>query len=441
MKDIATFSQNVSTHHLSKDVIEKAKLLLLDSLTAIAYGNQHEKMLQMANNLTLELSGQKKNLVSIFGTDVKLNYREAALINGIGMVIDELDEGNPLAKGHPAAHFLPAIFSLAVTRRCSGKKLLEAFIVNYEISARIGSAIQPKQEIHPHGNWGVFGNGFGIGKLLDWKNRNDMFQASMLSTSFAFPTAWQSVLEGHEVRNVIIGLNNYHTTLLPDLVQTGFTASLATPEAIFTNVLADDYHGFPTDLDDRYYLLHSYFKFYPYCRYCHAPIDASLALLEDVKPEEIKEIKIKTYSLAAKLAAKTVNNDFAGKFSIPFAVASEINNVHATEQSEEEKAQAIEQLMNCITVTEHKPYTELLPEKRMTTVEITLTDGSVKGKTVERATGDSDEKNLQTKVIEKSQRLLQPIFGEAKTDELIKTVLTIEQLDEITTLDDLLSKN
>src|SRR5699024_8313933 len=170
----------VSLQRIPDEVIDRAKLILLDSLSAIALGNQNDNLKKLRMNLT---STSSEIGVPAIDTSDSLEKRDAAFINGIAMVSDELDEGNPKAKGHPAAHFLPALLSLAITEEVSGEQLLLAFIVNYEISARLGETLQLKGEIHPHGNWGVFGNGFGVGTLLGWQNDEHYMQASMLSSS------------------------------------------------------------------------------------------------------------------------------------------------------------------------------------------------------------------------------------------------------------------
>src|SRR5690625_3705694 len=125
--------------HLPDQVVERAKLILLDSFTAIALGAQKEKIISLIGNFSSELNNGE---VPVIGTKTLLPKRDAAFMNGIAMVSDELDEGNPRAKGHPAAHFLPALLSLAMTEKVSGERLLTAFIVNYEISARLGETLQ-----------------------------------------------------------------------------------------------------------------------------------------------------------------------------------------------------------------------------------------------------------------------------------------------------------
>jgi|GEM_PF-2734654 len=441
LKEIAKFAKSFSLSQVPDEAIDKSKLLILDSLSAMVAGNQNREIGKLMKRISDSYPIEHENsTVPVLGLSEQLDFRMAALVNGIGMVSDELDEGNPLAKGHPAAHFFPALLSLSFEHCTPGVKMLEAFHISYEISARMGSVIQLKQPIHPHGNWGVFGNGFGIGKLLGWERGSDFIHAAMLATSFAMPTLWQSVLEGHKVRNVIIGLNNYHTTLLADLVEAGFSASLSTAKIVYKDILADSNNGFPDDLYDTHYLMKSYFKFYPYCRFCHSPVDAAVDLIKTGELKKIKEIKVKTYSSAAKLKAKTVPNTFAGKFSIPFSIASELYETHCQDSSFQiNREEVIQFLMNRVTVFELEDYTELLPKKRVTTVMVEFMDGTMREKTVDRATGDPEEPCLKAKVLDKSRTLLRSHFGEKQSDDIIETILELEKQADITQLKEMLT--
>lgn len=436
------FAISLSLHKIPIDTVEKAKLLILDSLSAIVKGNQSIEIINLIKSFTENKESEVYSKQGVLVGDLDgIDFRMAALINGIGMVADELDEGNPLAKGHPAAHFFPALLSISFEKKVTGKTFLEAFIVNYEISSRLGSVIKLKDSIHPHGNWGTFGNGFGIGKLLDWKNGKEYSNAAMLGVSFSMPTLWQSVLEGHKVRNVIIGLNNYHTTLLLDLVNAGFTASTSTLNLIYKEIYSEDYTDVSEELFDTYYLMKSYFKFYHYCRFCHSSVDVIIGLIAENELTKIKKIKISTYEAAAKLNARKVKNAFAGKFSIPYAIASELYEVYYPINTNNlERENFIQEIMSLIFVTESKIYTSQLPEKRITKVEIELTDNTKREKTVERATGDPDEYLLKNKVINKSKGILITKFEKDKVDKIIDTVLHMETLEDLSGLKTLLIK-
>jgi len=434
--DIANFAKTFRNEDADEDVRERAKLIILDSLTTIAFGNQHSEALKLTEKLLSSKKEECNEEGFIFGTGNCIDYKTAALINGIAIVTDELDEGNPFAKGHPSCHFLPSFLSIALREKVSGNDFLTAFIISYEITARMGAAVTQSALIHPHGNWGVFGNGFGLGRLLRWEEAERYIQATMLSMSFSMPTLWQSVLEGHKVRNAIIGLNNLHTTLIPELIDSGFSASLLTPEVLFNEVLSEQirFDSLVENLGETYYLLKSYFKFYSYCRFCHSPVDAVIDLIQDVQIEDIKEIRVYTYSSAARLHERKVNNEFAGKFSIPYAVASEICKHQYPLLDSSLLENKICKLIEKVFVEEEKSYTDMLPGKRVTTVELELLNGNIKGKTVQRAMGDADEENLFEKVISKNREFLNPIIGEDRANTLIKKILSIEEQNDLSFL-------
>ncbi|MEK3936770.1 MmgE/PrpD family protein [Sporosarcina sp. FSL W7-1349] len=432
-ESLSRFAKNYRFSDSDKSVINQAKLLMLDSFAAIMEGNMKPgEAFRM--RLRLSQSVPNKNRFGlILGTEDESDYPTAALINGIAMVSDEMDEGNPLAKGHPACHFLPAFISLGLKHNVSGEDFLSAFIVNYEISARAGASVQAKQEIHPHGNWGVFGNGFGVGRLLGWENEEYYVQASLLSSSYSLPTLWDSVMEGHKVRNSIIGFNNLHTVFIPDLINSGFSASPVTFETIFGKLLGNqaDTELLASGLGTDYYLLKSYFKFYSYCRFCHSPIDAVLSIAGDVELDEVSEITIDTYSLAAKLNGTSVANDFAGKFSIPFAVATELLRSKQVNTDSKDGKSQMQRLMGKVKVTENQQFTAMLPSKRVTSAAILLKDGRRLETVAERAKGDVDEPQLHEKVVEKSKRALSPIYGEEKTAQFLDNILRIEEQENL----------
>ena len=95
---------------------------------------------------------------------------DAALIHGLAGTTLEMDEGNQFAKGHPAMHVFPALISAAQSELLpspvSGKDFITAFVIGYDVGARIGLSSQLRSSMHPHGTWGVVGASSAIGSLL-----------------------------------------------------------------------------------------------------------------------------------------------------------------------------------------------------------------------------------------------------------------------------------
>ncbi|WP_209124261.1 MmgE/PrpD family protein [Alkalihalobacillus sp. BA299] len=431
LKKLSTFAYQFNSEDVESDILNRAKLIILDSITAIVHGNQTKEVHKFAQSLCSEKQSSRLNLVSIYGTSHYTESNIAAMINGLGMVSEEMDEGNPIAKGHPSCHFLPSLLATADLKKMDGKTFLESFIVGYETGARMGSAVTLKKNIHPHGNWGTIGSAFALGKANDF-NKEDYMNAFSVIGSLTYVSLWQPVLEGHRMRDIYIGLNNLNSLLVPHLITAGYSSESNSLREVFTNILGEGFNEqkLTEDLGKDYYLMKTYFKFYPFCRFCHPPIDAVNKLIEkvDFTSEEIEKLDVYTYSLASKLNKKSVNNKYAGMFSIPFSLAKTVLNIKCPEESSFEE---IINLAKKIEVVEDEQLTKLLPSRRAARIELTLVNGQVHTETTMGAKGDSWEEDIETKVIRKCEQMLGEVIGSTKTLELIHNVMNLENVQNI----------
>lgn len=430
-QQLSSFAHNFSLEKVDQKVVDRAKLIILDSIASIVEGN----LMQEPNNLAQRFSKLQSSSVStVLGTQFQSESHLAALVNALGMVSQELDEGNQLAKGHPACHFIPALLAVSEKDQKNGRQFLESFVVGYELGARVGASITLKENIHPHGNWGLIGASFALGKIEGFAYE-EYVQALAVSGSLPYISLWQPVLEGHRMRDLFIGLTNLNAVLLPNIVLSGYSGRIESIEEIYTQHLGThfDSQRLVDEIGVKYYLMHSYFKFYPFCRFCHAPIDAVYRFkeMEDVTSEMIQEINVYTYASASKLNFQNVRNQFAGKFSIPYTMATtmvqlEHNIINVNER--------VKELANKINVFEDPEITKLLPKERKTRVEILLTYG--KTLTLEVTQGlnaepSSNENELRQKVIQKADKMLRAVLGNEKSKTLIDTILELENVEDM----------
>ena len=80
----------------------------------------------------------------------------------------ELDEGNQFGRGHPAIHVFPAVLAMAEEGLFSGRDLILALVLGYEVGTRIGIAAKIRMSMHPHGTWGTVGAAVAVGKLTGY---------------------------------------------------------------------------------------------------------------------------------------------------------------------------------------------------------------------------------------------------------------------------------
>ncbi|MDN4491981.1 MmgE/PrpD family protein [Ureibacillus aquaedulcis] len=406
-----------------EEIISKAKLLILDSLGL---------MLNAQNSTKLQ------HLYTHHDEEPTILFK--SFIDGTLLVSNELDEGNVLAKGHPACHFTPALINLAIHHNVSTKNLLEAFIVGYEISARIGEIIQLKPGIHPHANWGMIGGAFAIAKLFQWKEQSKILNAVFLASQFAFPTLWDSVFEGKEVRNLLIGFNNLTLSLLSKIIEAGYEGSDKSIEILYKDILGTkfDIEKFNTDFSYNY-LEMSYFKIYDFCRFCHGPIDGILKILQDnqnLKLSDIKRIDVYTYRSAAILDSQYCENEFAGKFSIPYAISKtillnkRINVAH----------DLINQFSKNVHVHDSEEFNLLLPKIRATKIRLTTHKGIELESELSTALGDGNTDNLDKLVIDKFESNASTIFSNIEVSFLKDFILNLHRENNMSDLEFLLRR-
>jgi 2-methylcitrate dehydratase PrpD len=84
-------------------------------------------------------------------------------------LINALDYDDIYKKGHPGATVISTALALADRIDCSGTDLIEAVVVGYEVSGRVGMSLvqsTPRKTLHGHGTWQTMGAVATAAKLL-----------------------------------------------------------------------------------------------------------------------------------------------------------------------------------------------------------------------------------------------------------------------------------
>src|SRR5690606_16735293 len=187
-------------------------------------------------------------------------------------------------------------------------------------------ATRLRSDMHPHGTWGVLGAAVGVGKLRGY-DAERFARLINVASSLSLATSKQTMLQGATVRNVYAGVANQLGLLAADLVDSGFTGEGHGVETIFGSVVSGVFmaEDMCRDLGSRWEMTHNYFKQHACCRYAHGALDALERVLADhgdLSPEEFESMEVRTYHLAAELNNRAPDSMLAGKFSIPFALAT-----------------------------------------------------------------------------------------------------------------------
>ena len=124
----------------------------------------------------------------LVGRSEKVSPSFAAMINGAASHALDYDDVNKRLHGHPTVPVVPAVLALAEQKGLSGKDVVEAFIVGYEIECLIGEMMGMSH--YDHG-WhatatvGTFGAAAGCARMLGLDSEKSAMALGIAATQAA----------------------------------------------------------------------------------------------------------------------------------------------------------------------------------------------------------------------------------------------------------------
>lgn len=425
------FIHSTSVKTIPDNVYDAAKVIILDCIGAIVGGMAEPDMMAFAKKTALDNSGSNP----ILGTELLTNNTAASLINGTAGTVLEMDEGHQFAKGHPGMHIIPALLASLHGKDISGDEFIRAFILGYDVAARIGLASQLRPTMHPHGTWGGVGAAAALA-AINKLSQKDTARLLNIASSLTLATSRKTMLEGGTVRNIYTGVSNQMAHIALQLMAAGFTGEDDGISSVFGSVssVGFNHEMAVEDLGKRFELCRNYFKLHACCRYNHAALDA-LWLLMNKYPElkninNIEAIAVESYSLAAELNDPLPNNVLASKFSVPYAMATTLIHQSSGVLSFTDAARAhpdIADLSARVSISEDLSMTAELPNLRPAKVTITMTDGAIFSQAVSTNRGDWQDPYNVTELKEKYISLTTRLWPVEKAKDVYSTVMTIEK--------------
>ncbi len=149
-------------------VVQRMKALVLDFLRVTAVGARLPWS-RATRALALQLGGKGESSLLLCGS--RIDAARAAFVNGAYAHACDLDDTHVGSMHHAGASILPAVLAVAERENSSGRAVLEAAIIGYEASLRIGLATQPalfQRGFMATPTCGAMGAALAAGKLLNF---------------------------------------------------------------------------------------------------------------------------------------------------------------------------------------------------------------------------------------------------------------------------------
>lgn len=184
------------------------------------------------------------------------------------------------------------------------------------------------------------------------------------------------------------------------------------------------------DLGQFWQMEHQYVKPYPICRWAHAAIDATRALMieHDLAHEQIAGLHINSFHQAACLYSELPDTTSQAQYSLPFAVA--VQAVHGRIGVEHICGAGLNDpvvagFMQRISVAEATCHSERFPQGRWADVQITTIDGQVLESGDTHARGGPEAPMSREEVIKKYMEFASSAIGTARAAEIRDAVLSL----------------
>jgi 2-methylcitrate dehydratase PrpD len=393
---LADFISSTEMKDLPESAIRQAQWIIADTFGVALRGSIEPEVTRLYERLSTDPASIADAASNVFRKGMpKLNAPSAAFVNAASICFLELDEGSR-PTGHPAIHILPALLALAQSKDKPGSSFLTAFVLGYEVQARIQRASRLRPLVHPHGNFGLVGAVAALGKLSGWSTEH-IFQGLLNATAHVMATSWQPCLVGATIRNTYPAMTAQTTFMVHQLVECGFTGYEGALEETFGQILGSSFEPdeLSRDLGTNYAVEQNYFKFHAACALVHPVLDSVAVALGAVYqmgeyppiavstipvPESIKHVKVSVLERSMRLNIKAYPNQLSAKFSIPYAVAAYLIRGKSDPDSFREPSLSdpqIDALQNKVEMVGDANLTALWPNQHPAAVEIHLTDGRV----------------------------------------------------------------
>jgi 2-methylcitrate dehydratase PrpD len=447
-RGIAEFVANLRYEDLPSEVVDRIKLLILDSLGCAIFGVELEWSRILLQTLR---AVDGTDGCTVWGTDQRLSAPHAALINGTLVQSFELDDVHRVGVLHVGAVTLPGLFGIVETRPgLTGRDLLTAAVAGYEIGPRVGMCMGQEhigQGWHSGATVGVFSAAAGSAAALRLPADKVVHALGIAGTQSAGLMAAQY---GAMVKRMHAGRSSQSGLYGALLAENGFTG--------IVNVFESEYGGFCTtfsrstdrfNLEDltsglgtRFETLRIALKFYSCVGSNHTTLDA-IRMMQARKPfgaDDVERIVVHGSQVTVDHVGWKYRPEglTSAQLNLPYGVATLLLDGDAfVDQFTEEKVADPERMRfaDIVEVVEDPAITARgRTYRHRVRVEVFLKDGTHMEETVEAPRGSEQKFASAEDVIEKFRKLAGRRIPPARVDRIVQLVMGAERLEKASDL-------
>ncbi|HUA56860.1 MAG TPA: MmgE/PrpD family protein [Candidatus Sulfotelmatobacter sp.] len=434
---LAEFVARTQWDDVPAAVQHQTKLVLLDTLGVILAGAERPEVGALRARLAGSAGAGATVLARGWPT---ADARTAALLNGIAGRSIELCEGLRYTSGQAAMQVLPAVLAVGEAMRRSGRELLTALVVGYDVAGRLCAAFTPRPLVHQNGQASLLA-AVAAGARLRGLDAGGISRAMRIATTLLLTPSYTDAVAGATALNVAGGMSGFAAALAPELALAGFAAQDDAVELSLGQLVGGGFRtdGLADELGARWEIMRNYFRLYACCNPIHPALDSLQAVLANLRPrpDEIERIDIATYRFASVMNNPDPPNYFASKYSLPHAAAAMVVRGSAGYAALDDTALAdptIAALRHRVGVTEDPAMTTVAPRLRPARVTVTLTDGRRASHACQSHRGDCEQPFEEAELRDKFRELAGVVLtpeGATRVEQAIDRAEHWQDADEL----------
>ncbi len=342
--ELADFSSGMTFNDIPDSIVETTKLLFLDTLICGLAAQDFERT-RMMHSVVNQLGGPEES--TVFGLPHRVPASNAAMANAEIMNLLDADD-TFFSSSHFAAFNVAAALAMGERLGCSGKDVILATLVGFDVNARLNLSGKVLDIIDGEFKWSqISGMGFAtIGTAVSagiilGLTQNQMRNVFGISGWFAPGPATGRVAQTSEWSSM--KYSPYSAITLAGML----AAMFANAGYSGDNNMLDGEDGFwkiqgsvstdqgllVEDLGRKWWIDETAIKFYPSCRYTHAPIDMFQKMMAEngLNADDIEHIEVRLNPMAyaipffknpkLKIDGHSHCAPFNGEFNIPYIMA------------------------------------------------------------------------------------------------------------------------
>lgn len=445
----AEFIADTTYESLPEDVVQIAKERVMDTLGAALAGAAHweyrENFLAACGNFG------PGNTAVFTGGKREFPLARAAMIDATFAHAIELDDGHKNAGVHAGAAIIPTALVLGSALGCTGKDILTAIVIGYDIVYRLAANMAPYQiqkGFHPSGNDDTIGCMAVAGKLLGL-SKQQLENGLGLSALYA-SGLMEATVTGQSSKCIQVGNAAYNGISAAYYAQQGMEGSISAFEGKSGFFQAKSQGVDPVkvcaDLGEPFLIGDTYSKMYPTCRHSQPAIEAALDLAEEhgFHWQDVDNVWVGTHQVAYDLTGKIKQPQNTGeaKFSAAYGVALALHeHCFGTKHLEAQytKDPINIKLAQLVTVEIDPEVQAQYPKRRGAKVKIILKDGTVYEKELYDLKGSPGNPIGWTELEKKFRANVSDMLTEDQLERMLTLISHFEAQESVASLVELLN--